>query len=57
MIKDKMTTCITLTGEWGRRAMDLKEKGIDYVEMFRQGVQYCEEYLEIKKGASYEKQV
>jgi len=50
MIKDKMTTCISLTGEWGRRAMDLKEKGIDYVEMFRQGVQYCEEYLEKKGG-------
>lgn len=50
MIKERFTTFISVEKDWGQRAIDLKTKGIGYAEIFRQGVQFCEEYL-IKKGA------
>ena len=50
MIKERFTTFISVEKDWGQRAIDLKSKGIGYAEIFRQGVQFCEEYL-IKKGA------
>jgi hypothetical protein len=56
MIKDKMTTCITLTGEWGRRAMDLKEKGIDARLVDEGGV--VKNAIEVKqKEGNYEKAI
>jgi hypothetical protein len=48
MIKDRFSTSITIDGEWGKRAEEVKKRGIGYAEIFRQGVQYCEDYLQNK---------
>jgi hypothetical protein len=50
MIKDRFATSITIDGEWGKRAEEVKKRGIGYAEIFRQGVQYCEDYLDKKEA-------